>query len=194
MFLGKDLKEDLTTAYPIHPPLVDFKKAKKTVNKVDNTSLVGKGARQSDTESIHNSLCSYLNYNEICYDVPDLDMSQPYSTITVKSNREKHNIDIQKTWTGQNVFKVLANKLKIPLDTLKIIHKGKVMTHDNIQSCIKDKALFQAIGEQAANEEGVDKRDIELMMKQLKISRNEAVLSLKRKGDVIDAILDIGNK
>lgn len=186
---GKDLKEEAT--YPIHPPLIDFNKGKKTVNKENNSSLIGKEVRKNGSESNHSY---YLYYNEMCYDVPDVDKSQPYSNIIVKSNREKHSIDIQRTWTGQNVFKVLACKLKIPLDTLKIINKGKVMTPDIIQSCIEDKALFQAIGEQAANEDGVDKRDIELMMKHLKISRNEAVLSLKRKGDVIDAILEIGNK
>ncbi|KAK3100668.1 hypothetical protein FSP39_023463 [Pinctada imbricata] len=68
------------------------------------------------------------------------------------------------------------------------------MTQETIQSHVSNKAVFQVIGEQAANEDGLDVRDIELMMKQLGVGRNDAVIALRKHGDIIDAMLQLGSK
>ena len=49
-------------------------------------------------------------------------------------------------------------------------------------------------GEQSENEDGVDARDVEIIMNQLHVDRNAAVKALKTTGDVVDAIFEISNK
>ena len=151
-----------------------------------------KNRHDKNTEDI--STEKYLFQGQLYDDVPKLDSSQPYTEIVVKANKGKQTISIQDRWNGEDIFKLLSFKLSIPLDKVKIIHKGKVMTRDNVQSNISRKAVFQVIGEQAANEDGLNKYDIELMMKQLNVGRNEAVLALRKSGDVIDAMLQLGGK
>ena len=137
---------------------------------------------------------SYLYRNEIHHDVPKLNAISDFCSVTVKANKEKHSIKIQTSWSGEDILKVFACEVKIPLDKLKVIHKGKVMNKDNISQVVKPRAVFQVIGEQAANEDGLNKCDINLMMKQLGIDRNTAVVSLRKTGNLVDAIFEAGNK
>ncbi|XP_021371236.1 uncharacterized protein LOC110461852 isoform X2 [Mizuhopecten yessoensis] len=137
---------------------------------------------------------TYLSDNIYMGDTPTPDLSQPYDQIIVKGNRDKQTVVIQGSWSGEDIFKVIASAVKIPMNKLKVIHKGKVMTSESIRSAIRPKAVFQVIGERAEDEDGLDKRDIEIMMAQLHVDRNEAILALKKKGDVIDALLHVGSK
>ena len=61
-------------------------------------------------------------------------------------------------------------------------------------SVIANKAVFQVIGEQAASGAGLDTRDIDVLMQQLNVERNVAIQALRRKGDLMDAMLDVANK
>ena len=151
-----------------------------------------KNRHDKNTEDI--STEKYLFQGQFYDDVPKLDSSQPYTEIVVRANKGKQTISIQDSWNGEDIFKLLSFKLSMPLEKVKIIHKGKVMTQDNIKSNISRKSVFQVLGEQAANEDGLNKHDIELMMKQLNVGRNEAVLALRKSGDVIDAMLQLGDK
>ena len=61
--------------------------------------------------------------------------------------------------------------------------------------CMRADFIFyhQAIGEKAEDEAGIDGRNIDAMMKELNISRNQAVRALRRtNGDLIDALLNGG--
>ncbi|XP_061174576.1 uncharacterized protein LOC133183660 isoform X2 [Saccostrea echinata] len=168
-----------------YSPVIDFKKYANnkepaTSNKVNQDSSI-KGT-------------FYIENDRIYRNFPVLDKSQEYTDIVVKANRQKQIIGIQKSWDGGGIYRVLSHWLQIPLDKLKVIHKGKILKADNIRECVQKKAIFQVFGEKAEDSSGVDDRDIELMMKQLKVSRNEAILALKEHGDVVDAILGAGQK
>ncbi|XP_041358364.1 uncharacterized protein LOC121375159 [Gigantopelta aegis] len=136
----------------------------------------------------------YLYHNEIHHDVPELKPDSDCCCVTVKANKEKHLIKMQTAWSGDDIFKVLASEVKIPLEKIKVIHKGKMVDKDNIVQFVRPKAVFQVIGEQAANEDGLNQCDISLMMKQLGIDRNTAVVSLRKTGNLVDAIFEAGNK
>lgn len=137
---------------------------------------------------------SYLHQNQYLSDLPTFDETQPFCEITVKCNKEKVKIQIQNSWNGNEIFKIFSNKLKIPLEKIKVIHKGKCYTSDTILSVMTNKATFQLIGEQAANEDGLYIGDVDLLMKQMGVDRNDAVKALRKSGDVVDAILELGNK
>ena len=50
-------------------------------------------------------------------------------------------------------------------------------------------------GERCEDERGVDQGDVEVVMRQLDVDRNSAVKALKHAGgDVVDAMLNLGNK
>lgn len=101
---------------------------------------------------------------------------------------------MKNSWNGDDVFKIFSNRLKIPLEKIKVIHKGKILTSDTIVSAISNKAIFQVIGEQAANEDGLDTGDVDLLMKQMGVDRNDAVVALRKSADVVDAIIELGKK
>ena len=68
------------------------------------------------------------------------------------------------------------------------------MKADTIGLLVKDKAVFQAIGEVAENEDGLESGHIDCIMTRLGVDRNQAVKALRQTGDVVDAILYLGNK
>ncbi|XP_060078880.1 uncharacterized protein LOC132558350 [Ylistrum balloti] len=181
---------DESNTLPYSPP-VNFQKALHKVNREEQTHTDASAYSSADGTS---GSRMYLNNNVYMSDAPTPDLSQPHEQIVVKGNNDKRTIVIQNTWSGEDVVKVIASEMTIPLDKLKTIHKGKVMTSDNIRSVIRPKAVFQVIGERAENEDGLDKRDIDIMMSQLHVDRNEAIRALRNKGDVIDALLHIGSK
>ena len=162
-----------------HPPLVDWSKAFRKKNT----------AVQPEHETSVNEEKSYLHKNEFHCDLPELDETKPYSKVVFKCNKKKHEVKLQDSWSGSEMWKFLSHSLKVPLENLKVIHKGKKLNEETIAETVKDKAVYQVIGEQAESEDGLDKRDIVLMMKQLGVDRNSAVKSLKQSGDLIDAML-----
>lgn len=162
-----------------HPPLVDWSKAfgeKKSAAGIQKKELLGNEK-------------TYLYKNEHHSDIPKLDETKAFSKVSIRCNKAKQNVKLQKSWTGNEIFKFLSHSLKVPLEKLKIIHKGKVLSEETIVATVTDKAVYQVIGEMAESEDGLDQRDIEVMMKQLGIDRNGAVKALKTSGDLIDAML-----
>ncbi|XP_013391371.1 nascent polypeptide-associated complex subunit alpha-like [Lingula anatina] len=130
-----------------------------------------------------------------CMDGPlDTDTKQLTSTIIVKGNKEKHKLPIQKHWSGEDIMQQIAHTVQIPLSKLKLICQGKLMGQGNIKEFITEKAVFQALGEKAESEEGLEKQDIEVVMKQMNIDRNTAIKALRKTDNVIDAIIELGNR
>ncbi|WAQ99423.1 SMYD2-like protein [Mya arenaria] len=157
-----------------YPPLVDFSKAVKGA-RTDFSKPAGK---------------SYLSKDEYHTDVPELNEHEPAVNVSVKCNKDKHKLTIQTSWCGSDIYKYFSYALQVPLQKLKVIHKGKVLCEDNIKGTLKEKAVYQVIGEVAENEDNVDQRDIAVMMHQMGLDRNAAVKVLKQKGDLLDALLD----
>lgn len=168
-----------------YSPVIDFKRYDKKT-KEHKPEGVSECTPRKDS--------FYIDDDKICHDVPVLDKSKEFTDIVVKANRQKQTISIQDDWDGSTIYRFLSHQLQVPVNKIKIIHKGKIVNADNIKECIQKRAVFQVFGEKAEDASGVDDRDIELMMKQLNISRNEAILALKEHGDVIDAMLEISRK
>ena len=143
---------------------------------------------------VESARSTYLHDNMIMTDVPVIVSSQPFTTITVKANKEKLSINLQTSWSQSQIMKMIAHRTQIPLDKLKLIHKGKMVKRRELPDVVKNKAVFQAIGEQAESEAGLEARDVEVLMKQLSVERNEAIKALRQEGDVLDAILCFANK
>ncbi|KAL3878469.1 hypothetical protein ACJMK2_030814 [Sinanodonta woodiana] len=193
IFIDDQTEEDQTCSVVEedyrHTPLVNF------------NLVARKGSTSREKDISATSSCgkvtvrTYLFRDEECTDVPELDPNQSRCQIFVKYNKVKHKIYIQKSWTGSEIYKVLSHELKIPLEKLKVIHKGKLLSVECIGEAVEESAVLQAFGEMAASDEGLDKRDVGVMMQQLKLERNEAIKALRKtKGDLIDAIIEAGKK
>lgn len=155
--------------------------------------------QEAQYEPDHKAKPSYLLHNVHFFDVPAINETHPLVTIIVRANKTKTKIKVHNSWDSKSAFKYLSHNLEIPLDKLKLIHKGQMVTQDDEKICslLKDKAVFQAIGEKAEDDSGVNNTDIEVIMKQLggSVERNDAVKALKETGgDVVDAMLHLGNK
>ncbi len=178
-------------------PRINFQGAAKQLEE-RNVSLSYKSENmyiKNDEKQDTLSRKTYLCNNDICDDLPVLDNSDLTKiTVVVKANKQKHHIDLQEHLTAADIIKIFAYNLQIPFDKLKLIHKGKFITEKNIKDFVKNKAVFQAFGEKAESEEGLQSEDIDILMKQLSVDRNVAVKALKKEGDVVDAILHITNK
>ena len=165
--------------------LIDFQKAFDKLKEHSSDDVSG---LPSGTER------SYLCFNKVCFDVPALNASEKTVSITVKASKTKHKLSLQTNWCAPDILKYISYSVQIPLDKLKLICKGCLLTKENIVNFVKEKAVFQAIGEKAEDEVGLDNTDIDVLMRQLHVDRNDAIKALKEKGDVIDAMLYIGNK
>lgn len=176
IFFHTDDQESSSTASYHHPPLVNFSLAVKNKNKGPVATNPG-------------GKC-YLRENEYYTDVPVILEGESLALIIVKYNKDKHSLKVQLSWTGEALYKYFAHSLHIPLENLKVIHKGKILSRENIMETVKNKAVYQVFGEAAENEDDVDQRDIAVMMEQTGMDRNRVVRVLKKKGDLIDALLD----
>ena len=114
-------------------------------------------------------------------------------TIIVKHNKVKHELTVATTEDGDSILQIISDTVSIPRSKLKLIHKGKIATRDNMKDMVFDKALFLAFGEVSESEEGLEKTDIDLIVKQLDVERNLAIRILRKTGNVLDAIIEIGN-
>ncbi|XP_048738253.1 uncharacterized protein LOC125652855 isoform X2 [Ostrea edulis] len=183
--------EDSASKYS---PVIDFKRydarGKPTISDKDRENHT----IDKDDENHTIKRTFYIENDQVCHNVPVFDKSKEHTDIVVKANRQKQTISIQENWDGCMIYRFLSHRLQIPLDRLKVIHKGKIVNADSMRECIQRKAVFQVFGEKAEDASGVDNRDIDLMMRQLNISRNDAIVALKKHGDVVDAMLDIGQK
>lgn len=114
-------------------------------------------------------------------------------TMIIKHNKVRQELSVPSTENGDAILQMISHCVGIPVSKLKLIHKGKMVTRDNIQSMLFNKALFLAFGEISESEEGLEKEDIDLIVKQLGVERNLAVKVLRKNCNVVDAIIEIGN-
>ena len=139
--------------------------------------------------------------NQVCQSLlKELDTCKSENTfmgksvaIIIKHNKVKQELSVPSTENGDAILQMISHCVGIPVSKLKLIHKGKMVTRDNIQSMLFNKALFLAFGEISESEEGLIKEDIDLIVKQLGVERNLAVKVLRKNGNVVDAIIEIGN-
>lgn len=117
-----------------------------------------------------------------------------YINITVLSNKKKHKLDVSPTWSSTQIWTHITKKIHVPADELKMIHRGRKIDKEVIGECIGHRAVFQAIGVEALSEEGLDSQNVDYVMDKMKTDRNTAISALRLKGDVIDAILYLGNR
>lgn len=116
-------------------------------------------------------------------------------TIKVKANKSKLTLNIGEHFTGEGIMTAIASRTRIPVDKMKVIHKGRLMNAENVMAVIKPNALFQVIGETMENEDGLESHDIDVVKQQAGVERNNAIRALRAvNGDVIEAILYLGNK
>lgn len=113
--------------------------------------------------------------------------------IFIKHNKAKSELELEMPQDGETIYQHISNFLQIPVTKLKLVCKGKIITADNVSSVIHNKAVFLALGEASESEDGLDKGDIDTLMRQLNVERNIAVKALKRTGSLLDAIFDVGN-
>lgn len=113
--------------------------------------------------------------------------------IVIKHNKVKQELTVSKSDNGDSILQVISDSVSIPKSKLKLIHKGKIITSDNIKEMLFDRALFLVFGEISESEEGLEKADIDLIVGQLGIDRNLAIRTLRKTGNVLDAIIEIGN-
>lgn len=113
--------------------------------------------------------------------------------IVIKLNKVKHELTVSTSDNGNSILQVISDSVSIPISKLKLIHKGKIATSDNIKDMLFNKSLFLAFGEISESEEGLEKTDIDLIVKQLDVDRNLAIRTLRKTGNVLDAIIEIGN-
>ncbi|XP_050417074.2 uncharacterized protein LOC126830702 [Patella vulgata] len=177
-----------------HTSRINFEKAAKDLKLKSQSKNIFEEEKIDEAVLTNISTKFYYHNNEAFYDVPAFHSDHPSFQITVKFFKQRHKIDINDNWTSDEILKYLSCELEIPLEKIKIIHKGKLLTREIIRENIGPKSVLQLIGEKAANEQGLDKRDIDVMMKQLGVERNAAVNTLRQKGDLIDAIIEAANK
>ena len=129
-----------------------------------------------------------------CY--ADAEPGNSSIAIFIKHNKTKHSLDIPAHCAaeGNLIWQHISDFLHIPETKLKLIHKGRMVTQATIKSLTSQRALFQALGEVAESEEGLEKNDIEVIRQQTSVERNEAIRALRKSGGVVDAIIDLGNQ
>ena len=119
----------------------------------------------------------------------------PGQEILLRYNKQKHRLKICDAWDAQTVFHKIATFLSCLPDRMRVIHKGKQLSVDTVRSVVSPGAVFQVLGEKMEDAEGLVARDIEVLMQQMGLERNAAIRALKSsKGDLVDAMMVIGNK
>ena len=115
--------------------------------------------------------------------------------INLRYSKQKHKFKVCDAWSGGTIFSRIAAFVSCLPEKMKIIHKGKQLSRDTVRSVVSPGAVFQVIGEKMEDADGLVPRDIEVLMQQMGVERNVAVKALKKSdGDLIDAMMAIGNK
>lgn len=169
----------------------------QTSRKLGSSELVIDSACESPAEQqeeIQGSVLQLGESTESGSSTSTEDSIRDPVTITVKTSKQKHRVTLDRQSTGTSLMADISRAACIPLEQMKLIHKGKLMNPDNIHESLKDRAVFQAIGEVAENEEGLSGKDITCVMDQMKVDRNTAIKALRNTRNAIDAILYLGNK
>ena len=177
--------------------LVDFQRALKDLtgkaNGEDDRSI-------SHVKSTNVNSCMTANIvqdNSVTYGEKSVqeDQSETMIPIIVKAHKTKLHLNMNPNQSPEDMFRDVALKTNVPVDKMKLIHKGKLMTNANLKEAIKPKAIFQVLGEAAESEDGLDSRDIDVIMRQVHVDKNTAIRALRVSGgDLVQAILDLTSK
>lgn len=120
----------------------------------------------------------------------DIVMDDADITASIKHDRQKYQLKYSQQWNGSVIMKLIAEKTKVPIDDMKVIIKGRIMTSDDIVEHLKAKVLIMVIGTAQLPAEGLDDRDITCLINQMSIDRNEAIRVLRKNdGSLLDSIL-----
>nr|CAB3266879.1 ZF(MYND)-8 zinc finger protein [Phallusia mammillata] len=115
----------------------------------------------------------------------------------IKHNHEKHCVLIPQTLLNPKcILNIISEELLIPLDSLNLIAKGKVVNEDNVSDIVFRMKIrqFMAVGEAQESEKGMHIGDIDTIVEQLNVDRNKAIRGLKHcGGNLIDALLYVGD-
>ena len=91
--------------------------------------------------------------------------------------------------TCVHFFREVAARVHVHLESMTLIYCGKKLTADRLHT-VQDKALILVLGRAKEDETGCDLRDVDCMMAQLGLGRDECVRLLKRHDfDLLDAML-----
>lgn len=174
----------------------------------DNTLIVKQKTETNDVtelienEKSHDSNALKQDSSTSCYELENTSMPNVQTSsqdnvskvvVYIKHAKEKHKLEIDLPCTGLQALKHFSRVVHVPLERLKIIHKGKLQTELSIVDRLKPSSVFLAFGETAESEEGLEAADIDLIMKQLSVERNVAIRALRKTNCLIDAIFEIGN-
>ena len=165
----------------------------QTLRKLGKGELLTDSAHESPAER-QEKVLQPVESTESESSTSTVDSIRDPVTITVKTSKQKHRVILDRQSTGTSLMADISRAACIPLEQMKLIHKGKLMNPDNIHESLTDRAVFQAIGEVAENEEGLSGKDITCVMDQMKVDRNTAIKALRNTRNAIDAILYLGNK
>ena len=115
-----DNKEKVEAKKAFSVPKVDFQKAFNTVSiKTDDQKNCVKLTTPNIDLGLAQTRQGYLLNNEYVYDVPEVNEEKPFVTISLKADRKKLSLEVQEMWSGDDIFKVIASKVNVPLEKLK---------------------------------------------------------------------------
>ena len=190
----------------LDPPERALSRDVQVIGLVENTQTIDQQRQTVDLlnrlEENEDSTGIHIEKRDLSYSNKEENLhlsSASQSDITkvvVKVNyaKEKHKVEIGLPCTGKQALEHFSRVLHVPLEILKLIHKGKLQTELTIMEKLKPNSIFLAFGEMAENEDGLEAEDIELIMKQLSVERNVAIKALRKtKNCLVDAIFEIGN-
>ena len=88
----------------------------------------------------------------------------------------------------------IAASLSIPRERLRLVARGKQLDNGLCGRDVDPSVLIMAVGRAAESEDGLHPKDIDVLMQQLSMERNDAVRALRQAdGDLVDAMLNVGN-
>lgn len=115
--------------------------------------------------------------------------------IVLKFMKEKKKLIVQQDWEGEVIIKKISDFLMIVPNTMRLICKGRQLSYATVREVISPGVVMQVIGEKLQDASGLNLKDVEVMMTQMKLTWNEAVGALRlTNGDLIDAMVLAGNK
>lgn len=176
--MGPDVTDHLVkTAEPI-TTLHDY--------KVDEGKVVATGGDLCVNVSDQEPPCHPKQFDQLRVDQSEI-------FVCIKYAKMKHKVQLTRPCSSLDAFKAFSRAIRVPVEKLKVIHKGKLQTEANITENLKDNAVFFAMGEMTEIEDGLNPMDIEIIMKQLSVDRNVAIKALRKTGCLLDAIFEVGN-
>lgn len=114
--------------------------------------------------------------------------------VNIKHNSKKTPLDIHTDWNGLVILKLISQCTQIPVMDMRVIMRGKTLDQSNINQHITNNSNIMVIGRAVQSCQGLDERDIQCIMGQMPVDRNQAILALRKCGSPMDAIIELGNR